>query len=321
MHSINDKIKFIESIFGRITLAKNDICVRCPICNPINNDKRKLFIRISDDLSHCWVCGWKSYSLLPLIKKFGTRQQFDEYKEKFLVKRKSDDEIVEKIEQHATLPSDFKPLFDDKTLSDPDAGACVSYLRDRGLLIDDIFLWKFGVSNEYGWRRRVIVPSFDSEGALNYYIGRAIDTGVFPKYNNVGINKNSIIFNEISIDWSRPLALVEGPFDLVKCRFNATCLMGNQLSENSLLFNSILEHSTPIVIMLDSDLPEQTHNIALLLSHYDISVRVVDLGAFKDPGEMSIDEAKERFEAAKIWSKEDYVNYKISCVTKMRKLL
>jgi hypothetical protein len=319
MHSLNDKVKFIERLLGKVIVGKNDISAWCPICKSTNSEKRKLSIRIQDDLCHCWRCGFKSYSLLPLIKKFGNQQQFVEYSEKFLVKRKRDDDNVE-VEQSVSLPVDFKPLFDERTLLDPDACACMSYMRGRGLSEKDAFLWKFGVSNELCWKRRVIIPSFDADGMLNYYVGRTIDN-VFPKYNNVQMNKNNIVFNEIAIDWKKPLAIVEGPFDLVKCRFNATCLLGNQLSENSLLFNSILENSTPVVIMLDSDLPGKIHHLALLLAHYNINVSVTDFGEFKDPGDMSFDVAREKFETARPWTKDDYVSYKISCVTNARKLL
>jgi transcription elongation factor Elf1 len=321
MISISEQVKFIEKLFGKVQIGKNDFAVKCPFCKHKNSEKLKLAIKIDSHLTHCWVCSYSAFSLLPIIKKFGTQQQFIEYKEKFLIKRSKYDEIVE-TEQRIQLPSDFKPFFDNKILNDPDTKACLSYLLNRGLSEEYIFLLKFGISNEFGWKRRVIMPSFDEEGMLNYYIGRAIDNYIFPKYNNVKSDKNKIIFNEITLDWNKPLALVEGPLDLSKCiRFNATCLLGNQLSENSLLFNKILENSTPIVIMLDNDLPEKIQQLALLLNNYNIDVYTTDLKGYKDPGEMSINETFEIFQSAKPWNKDEYVNYKLSIITNIHKLL
>ena len=61
-------------------------------------------------------------------------------------------------------------------------------------------------------RRRVIIPSFDSEGFLNYFTARAIDEST-RKYVNPKVKRTDIIFNELNVDWKKELVIVEGPFD------------------------------------------------------------------------------------------------------------
>ena len=63
-----------------------------------------------------------------------------------------------------------------------------------------------------------------------------------------------IIFNELNIDWSKELTIVEGPLDLIKTNDNATCLLGSSLTEDMLLFQKIVANKTNIKLALDSDI-------------------------------------------------------------------
>ena len=92
--------------------------------------------------------------------------------------------------------------------------------------------------------RYLILPSYDKNGELNFYVSRNIDadTANSFKYKNANVSKNKIIFNEINIDWNIPLTLVEGPLDLLKTNDNATCLLGSALNEEMLLFQQIVKN-------------------------------------------------------------------------------
>ena len=81
--SLSDKIKFYESIFGRGRISGNgkNFDVRCPICSPKDLTKKKLAIRTTDDANHCWTCGWKARSLVPLLRKYGTQEHLNAYKQ------------------------------------------------------------------------------------------------------------------------------------------------------------------------------------------------------------------------------------------------
>ncbi len=302
MHSLSDKIKFYESIFGRGRISSNgkNFDVRCPICAPLDPSKKKLAIRTTDDANHCWVCGWKSRSLAPLLRKYGTQEHLNAYRSLIGIDGKStlltaQVDKATKIE----LPKDFQLL----TLSnyeDPDVKAAWRYVYSRGLSDRDAWYFKFGLSNEAKWHRRVIMPSFDDKGELNYFVARAIDKDKKPKYDNPDIDKNPIVFNEINIDWSKRLVLVEGPFDLVKCPENSTALLGSDLDERHEVLNKILLNNTPVALALDGDMwNKKTPRIVKKLQEYNVDVVVVDVRPWGDPGNMSKAEFEEALNNAK----------------------
>lgn len=290
MHSLTDKIKFYESIFGRGRISGNgkNFDVRCPICAPLDVSKKKLAIRTTDDANHCWTCGWKARSLVPLLRKYGTQEHLNLYNE-LTGKSGKFDLVTAEIEttQKIELPKDFRLL----TLAndiDPDVKAAWRYVYSRGLSDKDAWYFKFGVSDESRWKRRVIMPSFDSQGNLNYFAARAVDKDRKPKYDNPDIDKNPIVFNEINLDWKKRLTLCEGPFDLVKCPENSTALLGSDLDERHEIFNKILIHNTPIALALDGDMwHTKTPKIVKKLQEYNIDVIVVDVRPWGDPGSMS----------------------------------
>lgn len=295
--SLTDKIKFYESIFGRGRISSNGVNfdVRCPICAPLDASKKKLAIRTSDDANHCWVCGWKARSLAPLLRKYGTQEHLNAYRE--LTGQGGRTDLVTadvEVDKKIELPKDFRLL----TLSndmDPDVKAAWRYVYSRGLSDKDAWYFKFGISDEHRWKRRVIMPSFDGEGNLNYFAARAIDKDRKPKYDNPDVDKNPVVFNEINIDWSKRLTLVEGPFDLVKCPENTTALLGSDLDERHEVLNKILLYNTPIALALDADMwYKKTPKIVKKLQEYNIDVVVVDVRPWGDPGSMS----KAEFEKA-----------------------
>jgi hypothetical protein len=290
--TLTDKVKFYESIFGRGRLSGNGINfdVKCPICAPIDASKKKLSIRTVDDANHCWVCGWKARSLLPLLKKFGTQDKINIYKSLLGIKDNNDlitaETEVEEVKK-IKLPEDFCLLALGNS-SDYDVKAHWRYIHSRGLEEKDAWYFKFGFSNNPRWKRRVLMPSFDCNGKLNYFAARAVDAFRKPKYDNPDIDKNSIIFNEISIDWTKRLILCEGPFDLVKCPENSTAMLGSDLDERHELFNKILLHNTPIALAMDSDMwHTKIPKLVKKLQEYDIDVIVVDVRPWGDPGSMT----------------------------------
>lgn len=299
--SVGDKVKFIESMFGSGKLARNckNIEVRCPICDPIDKTKKKLAIRLDDDRNHCWICGFKSRNLVPLIKKYGTAEKLNEYVSKFLPEyNRNNQNLASNLEvQKLELPKDSKLL---ATIDvDPDAKAAIRYLFDRGLTERDLWYHKICVSNEPRWYRRVIVPSFDENGNLNYFVARAIDRNKRPKYDNPDFDKSPIIFNEMNIDWKKRLVICEGVFDMFKCGENSVPLLGSELSEDSKLLSVILINDTPIALALDGDVWEtKTMKIAKKLLSYNIDVVLVDTRSFDDPGSTTKENFKEALESA-----------------------
>lgn len=271
------------------------------MCAPRDRNKRKLVIRMEDDANHCWTCTWRARSLAPLLKRFASRSDFDRYLDTFMSEdargfwRDKDDEEVER--PPIALPLDFQLLAiaDDRN---PDTRSLLRYSASRDLTDHDMWYYRLGRSDEIRWSRRLLMPSFDAAGNLNYLVGRAVDRQA-QRYENDDIDKTGIVFNELNIDWKQRLVLCEGPFDLVKCGENATCLLGNSLNENHLLFDRIISNDTPVALALDTNAIDNALWIAKKLIEYDVDVVIVDLGKFKDPGEMTKKQFKDALEHAK----------------------
>lgn len=298
IHTLTEKLNFFQGVFGSGRLARNSINfdVRCPICAPKDPSKKKLSIRTDDDRCHCWVCGFKAHTVAPLIRKYGTLEDLITYRDKFMpaseVNRRCMIITLDDKPKKLALPDDFK-LLTLLTRADPDVKSAWRYLAERNVSERDAWYFKIGISDEGRWSRRIIIPSFDADGELNYFVARAIDRTRKPKYDNPDVLKTPIIFNEINIDWSQRLVLCEGAFDMFKCIDNTVPLLGSDFNEESALFNKIVANSTPVALALDGDMwHKKTPRIAKKLSEYDVDVIVVDTRAWEDPGKMTKQEFK-----------------------------
>jgi len=261
-----------------------------PTCNSRKKGMRKLSIQIQTDQAHCWVCGLKTRnSLVSILRKAGTKSDVQEYVRSFAPKNVrlfgNEEDLPE--EERVNLSGNFRLLGLCSSSRDPDIKRVLNYMRRRGYSETDLWRFRVGISDDPRFDGRVIIPSFDSDGFLNTYAARAVSKYTKPNYLIPEAERTGIIFNELDVDWEKELTVVEGPLDLMKCAGNATCLQGSSLTEDHLLFWRIVDAKTPIVLALDSDAQKKAAKIAILLSSYDVAVRILDLGTFSDVGEMS----------------------------------
>lgn len=310
------KIALLKRAFGEPTLSRDqrEVQFRCPQCKKNGKDKKKLSIRLEDGLYHCWVCELKGKNLSYLFKTYAPRLQDELRDVGFSVGSSGRTEAESEPEevQSVTIPSGFILLANSINSTDPDVKDCIRYCYSRGLTLSDLWYFKLGTCKTGKFRRRVIFPSFDAEGELNYFTARTIDPVTVMKYLNSKVSKSEIIFNEINIDWKSELVLVEGPFDLTKTTGNATCLLGSSLSKDCILFKQIVRHQTPVVLALDPDARKKSHTIAKLMTQYGISVRTVDVPAGTDIGDMSKKQYDQLMATAAPWRSSDRLLHLIS---------
>jgi DNA primase len=176
----------------------------------------------------------------------------------------------------------------------------INYLSSRGITKQDILKWKIGYCATGKYEGRVIFPSFDLSGRLNYFVARSY-TGDWKRYSNPP-NKSNIIFNHLSLDFAYPIVVVEGVFDAVKSGVNSVPLLGSTLKEESILLNEIVKNDTTVYLALDSDATKKTEKLIDLFLKYDIETFLVDISATKhqDVGEMT----KQEFEFCKFNSEK-----------------
>ena len=312
MKSISSKITFITSVFGKPSVANDgtNVAVQCPSCS--SSSKKKFSINLETWQCHCWVCGVKGKTLEPILKKYFGQESCNQFLTEFLGKSSTRDLVVTPEEVELKLPAGFSLLVDNFKTRDPDMRSAIRYLTRRGLSADDFWYFKFGAVSRGRHCKRVIMPSFDCDGELNFYVSRAIGPDAKLKYLNARTDKTAIVFNEINIDWSRELTIVEGPFDLVKANYNATCLLGAGISERSLLFKKIVSNKTPILLALDSDMQRKTYKYAKMFSEYCCDVRILSLGEFKDVGEMNRDQFRELRKSAVYYDRQSAIKSRIN---------
>lgn len=336
-------VDFCKDVFcsgrsgGPMRQGVDNIEVVCPICKILKEQQRpgaytknKLAIQTKEHKVHCWVCGYKSRNLYHLLQRY--KPDFlKRYVENFL-SAEDLNKIIEKNneklgiknkeavpERKVELPEDFVLL----ATGDKNNDWCVrdarNYLKARGAdSIDTLWYWRLGVSrDDRKLSRRVIVPSFDARGDLNFYSARTWIPNAFPKYENPFADRENLVFNEINIDWKSELVLVEGVFDLIKCVENATAVLGSDLPGHFQLFQKIVENKTPVALALDPDAEKSTFRIATRLHEFDVPVRIVEIDQtkFKDVGDMSKPEFEEALHNAKTFN----VDYMLR--TKIRKIL
>ena len=128
---------------------------------------------------------------------------------------------------------------------------------------------------------------------MNYFVGRSID-GSWPKYTNAGQSKKEIIFNELNIDFSKDVIIVEGAFDAIVSGENSVPLLGSTLKDGDLLFNRLVEAGSVVYMALDDDAKKKQSKIIELLLHYGLTVYEDSTSGFEDVGTMTKQQFSER---------------------------
>jgi len=299
MHTQGQAIDFLEKCWGSAKLSNAGLNanVLCPICHEKTGEteKKKLAIRTDSWLTKCWICNYKSKTIYGLLKRYKPHQAEEFIKTFNAASLISDaEEAAFKAQEEAIeLPRGFQLLAE--YYDDPEAPyyirQAVKYLKQRGVTYRDFWYFKLGITAlDLNYKNRILIPSHDQEGNLNFFTSRTHRPSVKPKYFNPRFHRETVIINEINIDWSEELTIVEGPFDLFKVNDNATCLLGKELTKEYALFQKIATNKTPVLLCLDSDAKRASLDIAKSLYDYDVNVRILILPEeIKDPGEMKRD--------------------------------
>jgi DNA primase len=244
-------LEILEEILGepeKVYDTKLQYGYNCPQCG-IGQKKGNLEVSLEKHLFHCWSCGDVNNMHGPLgklIDIYGSKKQKKVYNllqpEEFKPKEKRKDRL--------RLPEGFT-LFKDSSLIYPVRRQAYNYLKQRGITDEMIEKYGMGFCDRGKFTGRVIIPSYDSEGELTYFIARSWNPHTKAKYMNPEVEKDIIIFNESLIDWEKDIYLCEGVFDALFLP-NSIAMLGKHMSE--LLLNTLYEKAKGnIIIALDGD--------------------------------------------------------------------
>lgn len=306
--SKEQKLDLLKEIFGSYYKTGNEYLFRCPTPDCKQN-KQKLSINIDKNVFKCWICDLKGNNIKRLVRRYGSflqRQMWNQISGEVDLSVSLDSffttEKEIKEEPVIQLPKEFISLANKNLpLSSLEARR---YLSERGISKQDILKWKIGYCKSGDYANRIIIPSFNKDGNVNYFVARTY-VDAWDTYNNPNVSKN-LIFNELYVDWKNDLVLVEGVFDAIKAG-NAIPLLGSSLREDSKLFQEILKHDTPIYIALDPDAEKKAFELIKSFLMYDIELYKIDISGYKDVGEMSKDEFQRRKNKALLVTSETYI--------------
>jgi hypothetical protein len=205
---------------------------------------------------HCWVSNAKGRSIHSLFKKLKLgKGYFEELNRVVKIEGLYAYTKAESKYDSLELPEEFTRLVDISTIKDISTKfqlkQAILYLKNRGLLSTDILRYNIGYCPSGKYAGRVVIPSYDADFKLNYFVTRTIFDDVGLSYKNPKVNKDVVGF-ESMINWSEPITIVEGVFDAISVRYNAIPLFGKTMLP--LLKERIVIRKPPMVyVALDND--------------------------------------------------------------------
>ena len=279
--------------------------------NGIPDNKYNLEISFSLGKYHDWSTD-NGGNLSRLIKKWGTKELLNQYFTIINDIKESKYYDLELFKDNGEDLGYYNQLKLPLTFRKIDLKICkkqklIEYLKERNITQDIIDFYNIGYTtwDEEKWqdRDRIIIPSYDDEGELNYWVGRDFindkQRKSKTKYKNCKADKNKIVFQENKIQWNNDIILVEGGIDAIVYP-NIIALLGKVLKKDTQTYKYLYEKANAnIVICLDGDTKiEETKKIYNLLNVGRLQNKIwyIDLkndSQYKDFGEIYQNEGKE----------------------------
>jgi len=294
------------------TATRSNRKYHCPFvdCPTHGTNKKKLEVDILTDSEGnnkwaCWVCGSKGRTIRSLFRKIGVSKSHLQDLDKIIVRTDRDSEDSTVFD--GVLPAEYKFLLDAKP-HDILAKHAMLYLKKRGITESDIIKYQIGYCEEGKYAERIIMPSFDATGKINFFVGRSFDPEVRLKYKYPQASRDIIPF-EMYINWNIPVVLCEGGFDMLAIKRNAIPLLGKSITPK--LMKKLVESSIKkVYIALDNDA------ITMALKHCETlislgkKVFLVEMND-KDPSEMGFQKFLSLIQTVEPLTSDKLLKYKM----------
>lgn len=255
-------IDILEDILGDPKLHndyKGQISFDCPVCSydikelDHGDGKGNLEINYKESVFKCWSCSethGTHGTLYKLIKQHGSPKQLKKY---LILRPDEDGEAPKRIYKQVKLPKEFiafKDVSRGLKLTSQFKQAW-AYIKKRNITDEMLERYNIGFCYEGDFANRIIIPSYNEEGYLNYFIARSYLSYTKLKYKNPEVQKEIIIFNEKLINWNEKIYIVEGAFDSIFIP-NSIPMLGKFMSDH--LFNKLYDNAKDeLTIVLDPD--------------------------------------------------------------------
>ena len=282
----------LESVLGKgQKTSKGNYAFKCPFCS---HHKNKMEINSVTNVKkenpwHCWVCEAKGKTIKSLFKQIKAPDNKLAELNMIIVPGKYDIQVTDNT--IVELPKEYISLANITQLdkvTQIEAKHALKFLRKRNLTLDDIVKYNVGFCNDGKYGQRVIIPSYDEFGALNYFIARDYTNQQPQKYKNPPVDAKSAIGWELYINWDAPIVLCEGIFDALTIKRNVIPLFGKLIHEK-LMKKLVASTVNRIYIALDPDAIKNALKYCEQLMAYNKEVYLVELDG-KDANEIGFEQ-------------------------------
>lgn len=287
-----------------------DAVYYCPQCH---HYKRKLEVNLTTGKYNCWVCNFSGLSFRSLFKKMHASPAYyavlgevehmrTENKEWEVHLEEETQEVIE----YNQLPEEFKPLAIPS--NDRNYQTALKYVLSRNITKYDILRYNIGYCDSGYYQHRIVIPSYDAEGKLNFFSARDYLGLSGHKYKLCNFSKN-MIGNELLVNFDEPITLVEGQFDAIAVRRNAIPLFGKSMSKK--LKIRLLQSDVPKVnVLLDNDAQSDAIKLCQFLIKNDIPTHLVKLEE-KDPSILGFEKTWEKINKTTRFEFDDLIKMKL----------
>lgn len=240
--------------------TKGQFAFDCPVCSaeknlPDGDGKGNFEVNLNKGVYHCWACGDTHHtqgSIAKLITKFGRKEHKRKLKQLGIVLEevKSGKKVIQEVRE-IQLPKEYQS-FQEANPNSLQYKEAWNYLtKERNLPPEIIKKFKMGFTTTGEYAFRIVVPSYDKEGKVNYFTGRTWLPRKKPKYKNPELPREQVIFNEGLVNWDSTVYIVEGPFDHIVV-YNSIPMLGKDLHPK--LYDLIMKNANSwVVVLLDDD--------------------------------------------------------------------
>tara|TARA_R110002051_G_scaffold60644_1_gene111248 strand:- start:5486 stop:6397 length:912 start_codon:yes stop_codon:yes gene_type:complete len=282
-------LNLFESVLGKSIKSGNEATFSCPYCN---HRKKKLVINIITQKWHCWVCGTKGIGAERIFKKLGAGNKIYELHSLTGIKKTID---KNKDNQYVSLPLEFIPMVSGNKNS-PEFRNVAKYIKSRGLTKIDVLRYNIGYCESGPYSGMVIIPSYDKNGILNYFVGRSYYNTDF-KHKNPKTSKDVIGF-ELLINWKEDINICEGVFDAIAIGENSIPIFGKFLPK-SLKIKIKESNVSRVNILLDNDAKSESIKLCEYLQSENIDVRIIEMKDGNDPSILGREKIKKLLQDSK----------------------
>jgi len=296
-------------------LESPQLKVNCPKCQQRDGSRQpdgkyNLEINTEQEVFNCWKCEEPKFSghLSQLVRIFGTKADYDLYKsyagsfyDRFTSFEKKDN-IEEEIDLTIELPREFISFHDMENENQDHINAYMYMVNERKIAREELLKYRMGFCIDGKYAGRIIIPSYDQDGMVNYFVGRSFKKSLKPPYINEGY-----------INWDSTIYIVEGVFEMFSL-VNGAPQLGKTLSKR--MVSLLSERKPNVVIVLDPDAYINAIRIFQTLSaiygSQSEKVKIVKLKGKMDLDEIrrnvGEDKVRELLRGATELTTDDYLN-------------